>query len=190
MILPLQPAVSEEELVARLQASDRAAISLLYRNYSAALYGVILRIVRCEETAEDALQDTFLKVWTSFASYSSTRGRLFTWLLHIARNTALDVLRTQHFRKGTFTQGISESGTLVRHTAHYPFNPDCMDVRRLTEMLRPEQKEIIELMYFGGYSQSEIAEELRLPLGTVKTRARSAIQALRGLFTLKLAQAC
>jgi RNA polymerase sigma-70 factor (ECF subfamily) len=189
MTLLLRPVISEKELVARLQVKDRAAFSMLYNNYSAALYGVILRIVKCEQTAEDTMQETFVKVWASFPSYNSTKGRLYTWLLNIARHAAIDAVRAPHYRKRISTQEISEDGPCLRHTAHYPFNPDCMDVRRLMEMLRPEQREIIDLMYFEGLTQSEIAEEFGIPLGTVKTRARSALQALRGLFAPQLAKA-
>lgn len=175
--------------MARLRAGERAAVTILYNNYSAVLYGTILRMVRCQATAEDALQETFLKAWASFASYNSARGRLCTWLLNIARHTAVDALRTQHYRRGALTQGIDESGPWERHAAHSPFDSDRLDVGILMGALRPEQKQVIDLLYFGGYSHTEVAEELGIPLGTVKTRARSGMQALRRLFAPRSAPA-
>lgn len=177
-----QPVVSEEALVARLQAKDCAAFTLLYDNYSAVAYGIALRIVGCEQCAEDVTQETFVKVWRAFPSYDSTKGRLFTWLLNIARRTAIDMARTPHRRNGRFTQGIDKDSSCLNHVA-CSFNSECMDIGKLTSALKPEQKQVIDLMYFGGYTQSETAEKLDLPLGTVKTRARSAIITLKGFFT-------
>lgn len=168
--------------MARLKARDCAAVTVLYDNYSASLYGVVLCIVRCEQTAEDVLQETIVKAWACFASYDPTRGRLFTWLLNIARHAAIDAVRAPHYRRGLLTQDITEVSAFQGRTAHSSLNPDCIGIRELTETLRPEQRQVIDLMYFGGYTQSEVAERLSLPLGTVKSRARSAVKALRKLF--------
>ena len=176
---PLQPAIPEEELVARLQAKDSAALSILYKNYSANLYDVILPIVKCKETAEDALQETFIKAWVTSASYNSTKGMLRTWLLKIAHNEATDVAGTPHHR---MSQEINQTRFTLKHTAHYSFKPEYIGVKALTDALKPEQKAVVDMMYFGGYSQSEVARELRIPLGTVKTRSRSAMQTLRRLY--------
>ena len=172
--------------MARLQANDSAAVSILYKNYSANLYDVILPIVKCKETAEDALQETFIKAWSSLASYNSTKGRLSAWLLKIAHNEATNMVGTPHYR---ISQEVDQSRSCLKHIAHYSFNPEHIGVKALTDALKPEQKAVIDMMYFGGYSQSEIAQELRIPLGTVKTRSRSAVQTLRRLFAPR-ARAC
>ena len=176
---PLQSAITEKELVARLQAKDSAALSILYKDYSATLYDVILPIVKCKETAEDALQETFIKAWTSSASYNRAKGRLIVWLLKIAHNEAADMVGTPHYR---MSQEMGQNRSSLKHTAHYSFNPEHIGVKDLTDALKPKQKAVVDMIYFGGYSQSEVARELRIPLSTVKTRSRSAMQTLRRLF--------
>ncbi len=175
---PNQPiAISEEELVARLRVREDAAVAQLYDMYSAALYGVILRIVKETDVAEDVLQECFVKIWSSFSSYDASKGRLFTWLINIARNLAIDKIRSRQYRVGSKTQALENSQ--VPFTADSTsFRPDHIGLKELTEKLNPDQKKVIDMMYFDGYTQSEVAEELDIPLGTVKTRARAAIKAL------------
>jgi RNA polymerase sigma-70 factor (ECF subfamily) len=175
---PNQPtAISEEELVARLRVSENAAITQLYDMYSAALYGVILRIVKDEEIAADVLQECFVKIWTSFSAYDSAKGKLFTWLINIARNLAIDKIRSRQYRVGSKMQGLDNSQ--IRYAAQeYGFRPEHIGLKELTEKLNPDQKKVIDMMYFDGFTQSEVAEHLEIPLGTVKTRARAAIKFL------------
>ncbi|MFD1756155.1 RNA polymerase sigma factor [Rufibacter sediminis] len=171
---------SEEELVAQLRAQDQRAITLLYRNYSAALYGVILRIVKQEEVAEDVLQESFVKIWSAFSSYDEQKGRLFTWMLNISRNLAIDKIRSKQYRVGSKTQPMEN--TVTSHMVSSDgIKPDHIGLQEMTEQLNPDQKVIIDLMYFNGFTQSEVAEELNIPLGTVKTRARMAIKFLSKL---------
>ncbi|AKD04067.1 sigma-70 family RNA polymerase sigma factor [Pontibacter korlensis] len=170
---------SEEDLIARLRARDNAAVSLLYDMYSATLYGVILQIVKTEEVAEDVLQETFIKIWKSFDKYDEKKGRLFTWMLNVGRNLAIDKLRSKEYRMKGSTNSLSGSQVNFSSSA---FNPDHIGVREVVEKLSPEQQTIINLMYFEGMTQNEIAEEYNIPLGTVKTRARSAVKFLSKLF--------
>jgi len=171
---------SEELLVEQLRAQDQKAITHLYRNYSAALYGVILRIVKREEIAEDVLQESFVKIWSAFASYDESKGRLFTWMLNIARNLAIDKIRSKQFRVSSRTQPMEDTDTF-RMVSQDGIKPDHIGIQEMTKQLNPDQKIIIDLMYFSGYTQSEVAEELNIPLGTVKTRARNAIKFLSKL---------
>ncbi|QNF35364.1 sigma-70 family RNA polymerase sigma factor [Adhaeribacter swui] len=175
---PNQPiAIVEEELVARLRLQDNAAVTQLYDMYSAALFGVILRIVKDNELAEDVLQECFVKIWSSITSYDSTKGKLFTWLINIARNLAIDKIRSRQYRVSSKTQGLEKSQ--VQYTADVnSFRPEYIGLKELTAKLNPDQKKVIDMMYFDGFTQSEVAEELNIPLGTVKTRARAAIKAL------------
>ena len=181
ILSPNQPlAISEEELIARLRVPEEAAISQLYDMYAAALYGVILRIVKHEEIAEDVLQECFVKIWSSFPSYDPAKGRLFTWLVNVARNLAIDKIRSRQYRVGSKTQALDKS-QLQYAAQEHGFRPEHIGLKELTEKLNPDQKKVIDMMYFDGFTQSEVAEQLDIPLGTVKTRARAAIKFLSKL---------
>lgn len=169
--------MEEQELVRRLQLRDQAAASLLYDSYAPALLGVITRIVRSEQAAEDVMQECFVKIWASVGSYDSTKGKLFTWLISIARHAAVDAVRSPHYRNSQHTLEVKEDMSSCP-----PCSTDGMDAELLARSLRPEYREVIDLLYFGGYSHKQAAERLGLPLGTVKTRARKAILQLRALF--------
>jgi RNA polymerase sigma-70 factor (ECF subfamily) len=176
----LAPPDQETVLVAQLQARDEKALSFLYDKYAAALYGVALKIVKREELAEDVLQETFIKIWSAFSQYDSSKGRLFTWMLNICRNKAIDKIRSGSYRVGLKTQDIEETNTAT-FAGSMQTQPDHIGIKEITEKLIPDQKVIIDMMYFGGFTQSEVAEELNIPLGTVKTRARNAIKTLSKL---------
>lgn len=169
----------ESELIAMLKARDETGLRILYDHYSAALYGVILRIVIDKETAEDVLQETFVKTWNNSASYDSTKGRLYTWLLNIARNTAIDKTRSRNFRKEGQVRSIEDFVYAVDRQHNNSTPVDHIGLRKFVDGLKPEQRQLIDLLYFGGYTQSEAAEELNLPLGTVKTRVKAALSRLR-----------
>ncbi|WP_026464899.1 RNA polymerase sigma factor [Adhaeribacter aquaticus] len=174
--------VSEEDLIRRLREQDESAMTLLYDNYAAALYGVILRIVKKEEVAEDVMQETFVKIWSSFAQYQEDKGRLFTWMINIARNSSIDKIRSREYRVSSKTNAIEDSP--VNHLqSSYNIVPEHVGIKEIVDKLNPDQKKIIDMMYFDGYSQSEISEELDIPLGTVKTRARAAMKVLTKLLS-------
>ena len=168
------------DLILRLKQQDRAALSQMYDMYSGALYGVVLRIVQSPELAQQVIQDTFLKVWRSSASYDHTKGRLFTWLLNIARNTAIDATRTAHFRN---RQKTENTDALVHRPGNETLNPDHLGLREAVASLDEKYKSLIDLIYFKGYTQEEVAEETGIPIGTVKTRLRYAMNELRKLFS-------
>ncbi|MBT9395164.1 sigma-70 family RNA polymerase sigma factor [Hymenobacter sp. NST-14] len=171
---------TEIQLVQRLRDRDEGAMTIFYDKYSAALYGVILRIVKKEETAEDVLQEAMVKIWHSFPSYDASKGRLFTWVMNVSRNLAIDKIRSRQYRVSSRTQPIEESAAL-RQAAEPSFRPEHIGLQEMTRQLNPDQRQIVDLLYFGGFTQSEVAEELNLPLGTVKTRARAAIKVLSKL---------
>lgn len=151
-----------------------------YDRYSAALYGVILRIVRKEEEAQDVLQEAMVKIWHSFQSYDASKGRLFTWVLNVCRNLAIDKIRSRQYRVSSHHQALDDSPA-ERQPAVDSFRPEHIGLQELTRQLNPDQKQIVDLLYFEGYTQSEVADELQLPLGTVKTRARAALRVLSKL---------
>lgn len=164
-----------------LNQKDTKAFAYLYDNYAAALYGIIMRIVKDEGAAEEILQDAFLKIWDRFGEYNANKGRLFTWMLNLSRNLAIDALRSKTFTKQSKTDRLENSvHTEADETAS---KPEFIGVKDALDKLPEEQKLLIDLMYFQGYSQSEISEEFQIPLGTVKTRVRSAMQKLREFFS-------
>ncbi|UOQ72760.1 RNA polymerase sigma factor [Hymenobacter cellulosilyticus] len=169
--------ISEDVLVQRLYARDESAMTLFYDKYGRVLYNVILRIVRNEVMAEDVLQESMVKIWYSFASYTASRGRLFTWALNVCRNAAIDQLRTRQYHEGQQTQAL-ESSMACYQVAATGFQPEHVGLRELVMCLKPNDRKIIDLLYFGGFTQAEVADELQVPLGTVKTRARAAMHAL------------
>ena len=162
-----------------MQQQDRAAVGELYDAYGAALFGVVLRIVRSQELAEQVLQDTFVKVWRNCANYDASKGRLFTWLLNIARNTAIDVTRSAHFQQSWKTDSLDN---LVHKPGGDSINPDHVGLKDVVDRLDEKYRSLIDLVYFKGYTQEEVAEETGIPLGTIKTRLRFAISELRTQF--------
>jgi RNA polymerase sigma factor (sigma-70 family) len=174
--------LSEEELVLSLQHREKIAVEALYDMYSASLVGVISRIINDTAIAEDVLQETFVKIWHSFSSYSTEKGRLFTWMVNIARNLAIDKIRSKDFKNQNKNQEIENNVTFIDEQRNTVYKPELMGVKDLVQTLKPEQKLIVELVYFKGYTHVEAAEELGIPLGTIKTRLRMAIQELRKHF--------
>jgi RNA polymerase sigma-70 factor (ECF subfamily) len=174
--------MSEEELVLSLRHREKIAVEALYDMYSASLFGVISRIINDTTIAEDVLQETFVKIWHSFSSYSTEKGRLFTWMVNIARNLAIDKTRSKDFKNQNKNQDIENNVTFIDEQRNTVYKPELMGVKNLVQTLKPEQRLIIELVYFKGYTHVEAAEQLGIPLGTIKTRLRMAIQELRKHF--------
>lgn len=172
---------SEEELTALLGKQDKDAFSYLYDNYSGALYGALIRMVYEEEVAQDLLQETFVKIWKSYSSYNSERGRLYTWMVNIARNLAIDHKRSKSFKSDEKNQSLDLSVSAINRSQKTVFNIDRIGLKEIVEKLKPESQQVINLLYYGGYTQDEVANELKMPLGTVKTRTRTALIELRKL---------
>lgn len=174
--------MSEVELVQAIRAKQKIGSEALYDMYSASLYGVIVRIVQNNDLAEDLLQDTFVKIWNSFDSYDETKGRLFTWMVNLARNLSVDKLRSKDFKNSSKSQNIENSVGYIDEQQNSALNLDVLDVREMVDNLKPDAKAVLNLIYFKGFTHVEAAEELGIPLGTVKTRVRLAIINLRKLF--------
>ncbi len=135
--------------------------------------------MRSHELAEQVLQDTFVKVWKNSSGYDRSKGKLFTWLINIARNTAIDATRTSHYKHFSKTEDID---TLITVQSDNEIQPDHLGLRQIVESLDDKYRILIEKIYFEGYTQKEIEEELGIPLGTVKTRLRYAMNELRSKF--------
>ena len=168
---------SEQELVALLKEQNNDAFNYLYDHYSGALFTIINQIVPDKDTASDVLQEVFVNVWRKIGSYDETKGRLFTWMLNIARNAAIDKVRSKGYRDNQRTQPIAEGESGLAMSS----NPMVNDVglKKVLTTLNEEYRKLIDLSYFQGFTHEEIAKMLGIPLGTVKTRIRTAISQLR-----------
>jgi len=168
---------TESELVQLLKQRQQHAFSYLYDHYSGALLSVIAGIVPDAALAEDVLQDVFVKIWRQIESYDATKGRLFTWMLNIARNASIDTLRSKGFQNSRQNREMTENVYDAAGTVST--NTDVMGLRKVVHQLKPEYKVLIELSYFEGFTQDEISKMLDIPLGTVKTRLRTALMQLK-----------
>ncbi len=174
--------LSEDELVEALRHKKKVGYDALYDMYSSALYGIIFRIVQVEESAEDVLQETFIKIWNSFHSYDSSKGRLFTWMMNIARNMSIDKVRSKEYKNSSKNQDIENNVSDIDSANYTSYKPEHLGIKDLVNNLKPEQKRIVDLVYFKGYTHTEVSEEMGIPLGTVKTRLRTGIMELRKYF--------
>ncbi len=168
-------------LVSDLRRKDRRAIAYLYDNYSKALFGVVQRIVNERELAEEVFHDAFVKIYTNIHSYDEQKARLFTWMLNICRNAAIDKLKSKAVKKQARTDGMDENMEGILNRFSFEFNTDSIGMYELLEKLHPDYRFVIQKLYFQGYSQQEISKECDIPLGTVKTRTRAALRDLRRL---------
>jgi len=162
-----------------LKDRNSQSFSYLYDHYSGALYSVILQIVSHQELANDVLQEVFINIWRKIESYDSSKGRLFTWMLNIARNAAIDSIRSksyQNTRKNLEFPDAENSNLAGQMTQ---LNVDHIGLKKVLEKLKSDLRILIELSYFNGYTHEEIAEIEKIPLGTVKTRIRTALIQLR-----------
>ncbi len=168
----------EEEIVSLLLNKDERAIRLIYDQYSPALYGVVLKIVGSEQITDDVMQEAFTKVWRNSTLYDSSKGKLFTWLLNIFRNLAIDKTRSKQYR----SQQIQiEEKIVSTKVGSHSTNINTIGLTEVVQKLPPELKTLIDLAFYKGYTHKEIAAELNLPLGTVKSRIRRALVHLREL---------
>jgi RNA polymerase sigma factor (sigma-70 family) len=173
--------MSEELLLEGLKAKEERAFSVFYDRYAPTLLGIIVRIVRDPDQAEDLLQDTFVKIWKNIHQYDPNRGRLFTWMLNIARNTALNSLRSTNNVGASQIQTL-DSVVYTETAKSEPIDVNHLGMTETVQRLDPKHREVVDLIYFLGYTQQEVADQLQLPLGTVKTRTRTALQQLKHYF--------
>lgn len=170
-----------EKLVANLKSGDHAAFEMLYDNYSGALYGVIFKIVRSEDDAQDVLQDSLLKIWKNIQKYDAKKGSFFTWMLNISRNSAIDRYRKIR-REGKVEIQTLETNVDIESKHVSVTKTDTIGLKEEVNKLSEDHQLMIDYIYFKGYTQQEVADELKMPLGTVKTRIRSAVIELRKVF--------
>jgi RNA polymerase sigma-70 factor (ECF subfamily) len=172
--------LSDEALVALAARSDSSALAELYDRYGRLAYGLALRILRDEALAEDAVQDGFLAVWRTAARFMPERGKASGWILTLVHRRAVDLVRREERRRAESLERVSEpGGGSVEEDAWLRFERGR--VQDALRQLPDQQREAIELAYYGGFSQSELAERLGQPLGTIKSRMFSGLARLREL---------
>ncbi|MEO1516143.1 MAG: RNA polymerase sigma factor [Bacteroidota bacterium] len=175
------PNYSENEIVALLIERDIKGMDILYDQYGDFIFGLISKIISLDDLAEIALQDTFLKVWNKIDSFSTEKGRFLTWMMNIARNTAVDMTRSKNYKQTMKLISLESVPTNTRIIdANVQF--EHVDIRDIVARLDNRYCKIIELIYFEGYTHEEVAKKLNMPLGTVKGRVRKAFKDLRLIF--------
>jgi RNA polymerase sigma-70 factor, ECF subfamily len=173
---PLLLDVSDAELLARVGARDRAAFEILYGRYVRPVFGLALRRLSDRGHAEDAVQEAFAAIWRSASTYRPERGAPGAWLYTVARNAIVDRVRRAGPAADAELPDLASTEPDPAQQAQDSYV--SWRVHRALEELEPREREVIELAYWSGMSQSEVAEYLGIPLGTVKTRTRSGLARL------------
>lgn len=171
--------MTQEEILPLILKKDDRAFTTLYDMYSKNLYGVIYNLIRDKEEAEDVLQEVFVKIWKNIDSYNESKGRFFTWILNIARNTTIDKLRSKGFNNSQKNLSSDNFVHLLDDSNKLTNKIDSIGIQEFVKKLKPKCIKIIDLLFFKGYTQQEASDELEIPLGTVKTQNRNCINDLR-----------
>jgi RNA polymerase sigma factor (sigma-70 family) len=172
--------LSDEALLALCSRADDAALGELYDRYGRVAYGLALRIVRDRVLAEDAVQEAFLAVWRSAGSFLAEQGKPSTWILTLVHRRAVDLVRREERRRAEPLEDVAQpTGEATDEEAW--LRAQRQVVQEALRKLPPEQREAIELAYYGGFTQSELAERLDQPLGTIKSRMFAGLRRLRDL---------
>jgi RNA polymerase sigma-70 factor (ECF subfamily) len=181
---------NEEDLrlLARISQTDQKALAELYDKYARLIYSLTLRIVRNEEEARELQQDVFLQVWHKASLFDNERGTFVTWLVTLAHNKAINTLRSRRYKKGALEAkqdiaDITSDSTVDHHTPERDAleTDERRNIMKALDQIPELQRKALYLSYYEGYSQSEIAEMLGEPLGTIKTRMRKGMMKLAGI---------
>lgn len=170
-------------LINQIKLGDINAFEKLYDDYSPSIFGIISNMVKSDDIGEDLCQDVFVKIWKNIHSYDESKGSIFTWMLNIARNTAIDFIRSNKNKLNAEIQNQGKSVNEIKQvSASENFSINHIGIRDLINKLPEDQQLMIEYIYFRGYTHQEVADELAMPLGTVKTKIRNALINLRKAF--------
>ena len=170
-----------DQLVEQFKQKNERAFSTLYDMYSDSMHGIIYNIVRDKEIANEVLQDVFVKAWNNADSYSSEKGRFFTWILNISRNAAIDKTRSKSFKNSKRNLDAEYFVDILETNENLDNKTDAIGIGKFVHKLAKKCIKVIELLYFKGFTQSEAAENLNMPIGTIKTRNRNCIKELRSI---------
>jgi len=166
-----------------LKNKDETGFQILYQNYSSAIYGIIIRMLRSEDEASDMMQEVFIKIWNKIDSYDHRKGKLFTWMSNLTRNLVIDRIRSADYKNHNLKIFVRDDNVRVVDKEHQSkLKIDAIGLKGLVSDLKPDLRVLIQKIYFEGFTQADLADELGIPLGTLKTRVRAAIKALRKQF--------
>lgn len=171
--------IDNELLVKQFQAKDVKAYEKLYNMYCDSISGVVNTIVKNDDVAQEITQDVFIKAWNKSDTYSSKKGRFFTWILNIARNAAIDYTRSKKYKQSKQNLNSDFFVDILETSQSLDNSTDAIGIKEFVKKLGDKCKSVIELLYFKGFTQKEASEELDMPIGTVKTRNRNCITELR-----------
>lgn len=171
--------MQQDLLIEELRNGNQKAFERIYELYSESIFGIIYSILRDEKVAEEVLQDVFLKVWHKASTYDPEKGRFFTWILNIARNASIDKLRSKNFKNKKQNLKADSFVDILESKSNFSSAVDAIGIKKYIGLLKPVCKKLIDLLFFKGFTQKETAEELNMPLGTVKTKNRACINKLR-----------
>ncbi|NRB47857.1 MAG: sigma-70 family RNA polymerase sigma factor [Saprospiraceae bacterium] len=176
---PAHDALSESSIVQLIKLKDPSGMDYLHTHYRAALYRLIVRIVKVDVMAEEVLQDVFVTIWQQIDRYDTYKGRLFTWMSKIAKNMAIDRLRSKDMRVWKHNSAEQADWQELAQLHSSSLRIDTLGIESLFTYLSDRQQKVMRFIYIKGYTQSETAESCHLPLGTVKTLVRSSLKTLR-----------
>ncbi|MGV3696898.1 RNA polymerase sigma factor [Flavobacterium sp.] len=171
--------MTQEDLLPLLLRKEERAFTQLYDMYSKSLFSIISNLISDREEAEDVLQEVFVKIWKNIETYNQSKGRLYTWMLNIARNTAIDKLRSKGFNNSQKNLSSDNFVHLLDDSNKLTNRIDSIGLRDFVKKLKPKCIQLIDLLFFKGFTQQEASEELSIPLGTVKTQNRMCMNDLR-----------
>ena len=169
----------EKEIVSLLERGDKRAIKLLYENYADALYGVIKKIITDEDTAQDVLQESFVKIWRYSKKYDASKAKLFTWLYRIAYNSAIDKVRSLKNKNNNEIQ--IETSSVYKITSN-ELNQDVLDIKKHLNALDEKYQIVLHALFFEGMTQQEASDELNIPMGTIKSRLKIGLRELKKVY--------
>ncbi|MFI2742407.1 RNA polymerase sigma factor [Zhouia sp. PK063] len=175
----------QDDLILLIQKKDPKAFDHLYDMYSQSLYGVIYNIIKDKEEAEDVLQETFVKIWNNLDNYDDSKGRFYTWVVNIARNSAIDKYRSKSFKKTKQNLSTETFVDVIKDSYDLGSKVDAIGIKKFINILKPKCIKIIDLLFFKGFTHKEAAEELDIPMGTLKTRNRACLGELRTILEVE-----
>lgn len=169
----------EQDIIALLENGDKKAISLLYQHYSGALLGVVKKVISDDDTAQDVLQESFVKVWKKGKTYDPSKAKLFTWLYRIFYNTAIDKIRSLNNKTNKEVQ--IEDSNVYKLTTN-SLNQDTLDIQKHLSSLELKYQVVLNALFFEGMTQQEASDELNIPLGTIKSRLKIGLRELKKIY--------
>ncbi len=186
-LMSAEPLSVEAQLLARISTGDEAALAEFYDQFARLVFSVTYHVLQNDTLAEEVTQDTFLKIWNRAHQWDAGRGKVTTWLLTIARYTAIDRLRSEQRRDGRGHVDLEDIiNTLGENSLiDEPLWADGQLMREILDQLPTDQRQVLELAYFRDMSHTEMADQLHIPLGTVKGRVRAGLTKLRALWVQK-----